>query len=272
MTAELVEVTPRTAATVMLVRDGDAGMEAFMVRRVASAGFAAGAYVFPGGTVDPADRDPGYARWCPGRTDADASATLGLDEGGLALWIAAVRECFEEAGIMLAKRFDGTSLWFDDPEVGARFDEHRRSIIAGKRSLADVCDAEDLRLAVDALHYFAHWITPVGSPRRYDTRFFVATVPEGQEPRYDDGELVAQAWIRPSDALERSRRGDFTLILPTIRNLQAIAPFERTADLMRAAAIPRTVTTVLPEVADRGDGVRVMLPGDDGYQEEKKRR
>src|SRR5207244_1992042 len=126
-------------------------------------------------------------------------------------WVAAIRESFEEAGVLLAYRLDGEVVRLDDPVVEARFREHRHAVDTGGRRLVDVCAAENLRLAVDGMHYFSHWITPEGAPRRYDTRFFVARAPAGQVPLHDDRETIANTWIGPEEALERHRRGDFEL-------------------------------------------------------------
>jgi 8-oxo-dGTP pyrophosphatase MutT (NUDIX family) len=258
-----VVVEPRDSATVMLVRDGATGLEVFMVRRNLNADFVGGAYVFPGGTVDPADREPEMEAWCD-TTDADASARLGVDAGGLAAWVTAVRECFEETGVLLARHADGGPVRLDDPGEAERFAEHRDAVTRGERSLAEVCRAERLRLALDRIHYFAHWITPELSPRRYDTRFFVAAAPDGQAMAHAPGELIGQAWVRPEDALERHRRGEFDLILPTIRNLQAIGRYDRAADLFEAAASLTDIPTVMPRMVPDDDGFSLVLPGDDG--------
>jgi 8-oxo-dGTP pyrophosphatase MutT (NUDIX family) len=258
-------VEPRPAATVMLVRDTGGGMEVFMVRRTLNADFVGGAYVFPGGSVDPADRDPGIEDWSTGRSDAEASSALDVDEGGLALWVAAVRECFEEAGVLLADRADGRQLDLKDPDEAARFADHRRAVAAGERSMIEVCRQEAVRLALGDIHYFSHWITPEGSHRRFDTRFFVARAPSGQEPLHDGGELIDQTWIRPADALDRHRRGEFDLILPTIRNLQALARFKLADDLIEAARARTDVPTMMPRLVRDGGGVRILLPGDPGY-------
>jgi 8-oxo-dGTP pyrophosphatase MutT (NUDIX family) len=252
-------VTVRDAATVMLVRDGAAGLEVFMLRRNLRSVFVAGAHVFPGGAVDPADRHADLEPRCEGRTDADASAVLGLDPptGGLAYWVAAIRECFEEAGVLLAYDRAGLLVDFSDPGVEARFVRHRRAVDLGRRRLVEVCAEEGLRLAVDRLHYFSHWVTPVGAPRRYDTRFFVAGAPEGQIPLHDERETIAHTWITPSEALSRHRAGAWELILPTQRSLEAIAPFEDARTLLATVA-------AAPGVVADGEAARVVLPGDGG--------
>jgi 8-oxo-dGTP pyrophosphatase MutT (NUDIX family) len=245
-------VPVRDAATVMLVRDGGAGPEVFMLRRTLKAVFVGGAYVFPGGAIDDADRSDDLDVICDGRDHAAASALLKLDHGGLAYWIAAVRECFEEAGLLLATTADGSIVRFDDPDVEARFAVHRKAVHAGTRRLVDVCVEEDLRLSLDQIHYFAHWITPVGEPRRFDTRFFVARAPEGQVALHDDNETIDNRWFRPADALAALERGEIFMIIPTITNLRAIAAFDTVDALMTYAAQPREIVTVRPTLEPDG--------------------
>jgi 8-oxo-dGTP pyrophosphatase MutT (NUDIX family) len=262
------EIPVRDAATVMLVRDGDAGMEVFMLRRNLNSDFVGGAYVFPGGGVDDHDRHADLEAICEGRTDAEASDLLGLDAddgGGLASWVAAIREAFEEAGVLLAYDADGAVLDLGDPATEARFETHRKAVDGGERRLVDVCAEEHLRLACDAIHYFSHWITPEGPPRRYDTRFFVARAPERQAYLHDDRETIASTWIRPADALEAHRRKEFDIIFPTIRNLEAIGRFDRADDLLAAAAAIESVPAILPRIVQDADGMRILLPGDPGY-------
>ena len=196
-------LVPRDAATVMLLRDGPDGVEVFMMRRTLNAAFVGGFYVFPGGAVDAADRAAEVEASCVGLTDADASEQLSIPSGGLAFWVAAVRECFEEAGVLLAAGADGTLVHFADDRSEHRFEAHRRAVHAGERRLIDICADEGLRLAVGDIEYVSHWITPVGEPRRFDTRFFVARAPIGQEPLHDDHETIASLWVRPADALAR---------------------------------------------------------------------
>lgn len=260
-------VAVRDAATVMLVRDGDTGPEVFMLRRHLDSAFVGGAYVFPGGAVDPADRHADLEPVCVGRSEADASRALGIEAGGLAFWVAAIRECFEEAGVLLARSSDGEIVRFDDPDVADRFGRHRRSVHAGELALVAMCRDEGLVLDTGGVHYFAHWITPEGEPRRYDTRFFVARAPAAQDPLHDDHETIASLWVRPADALDRHRAGELMMILPTIRNLQALARFDSVDDLLAAAASATAVPTVQPRIVRDGEGLRVLLPGDEGYDE-----
>jgi len=271
------DVPVRDAATVMLVRDAPTGrlgpddpggLEVFMLRRNLKSDFVGGAYVFPGGGVDDHDRHADLEAVCHGRSDAQASAQLGIESGGLAFWVAAIRESFEEAGVLLAASGDGEMIRFDDPEVADRFAAHRQAVDAGDRRLIEICAEEQLRLAVDTMHYFSHWITPEGPTRRYDTRFFVARAPDAQVPMHDDHEVIAHLWIRPAVALERHRAGEFEMIFPTVRTLMSFERFSSADELLTAAAAIGEVPAILPRiVADEGGGVRILLPGDVGYDD-----
>jgi 8-oxo-dGTP pyrophosphatase MutT (NUDIX family) len=260
----------RDAATVMLVRDGRAGLEVFMLRRNLRSDFVGGAYVFPGGAVDPHDRHQNLEPVCTGRSDADASGQLGVESGGLAFWVAAIRECFEEAGVLLAYGDDGAVIRFDDPEVAERFVVHRKAVDTGERRLVDICGDEGLQLAVDSIYYFSHWITPEGPSRRYDTRFFVTRAPDAQVPLHDNHEVIANLWIRPSEALDRHRAGDFELIFPTIRSLISLSQFDSAEALLAHAAAINDVPAILPRIVeDEGGGFRIVLPGDPEYDHVK---
>lgn len=262
-----VEVPVRDAATVMLLRDGADGPEVFMLQRNLRSDFVGGAYVFPGGGVDDHDRHLELEPLCEGRSDADASRLLDVDRGGLAFWVAAIRESFEEAGVLLALDGEGRTVRLDDDEVAARFAEHRRAVDGGERKLVDVCVDEGLRLDVGRMYVFSRWITPEGAPRRYDTRFFVAAAPEAQAYLHDGREAVDNCWVRPADALEAHRAGRFEMIFPTIRSLEALARFDRADDVLDAAAAMDHVPPVLPRIVEADDGYRILLPGDDGYDD-----
>jgi 8-oxo-dGTP pyrophosphatase MutT (NUDIX family) len=267
-------VVARDAATIMLVRDTPSGgapsLEVCMVRRHLNSDFVGGAYVFPGGKVDDADRSPKAEDVCVGRTDAEASATLGISSGGLAFWIAALRECFEEAGVLLAYGEGDTSrrhLDLADGERHGRLQAMRAAVNAGTVAFVDACVHESVRLAIDRVHYFSHWITPEPAPKRYDTRFFVAALPPDQHPVHDDYETVDTVWVRPHDALARARAGEFDLIFPTMKNLEALGRAATTAELLTATAALKAVPTVLPRVVTDERGVRLLLPGDAGYDD-----
>lgn len=259
------EVPLRDAATVLILRDGRQGLEVFMLRRNLNSDFVGGAYVFPGGAVDAEDRHDELGPVCCGRTDVEASRRLGIEQGGLAYWVAAIRESFEEAGVLLAYDEAGQVLRLEEPAVVDRFDLHRREVDQGGRRLVDVCREEALRLAVDEMHYFGHWITPLGAPRRYDTRFFLAAEPEGQTPLHDDREVIANLWIRPDEALDRHGAGEFEMLPPTVASLRAIARFDKAAHALDAAREIVDVPTILPRVINDAGGMRIVLPGDPDY-------
>ncbi len=263
----MTEVILREAATVLLLRDGagGAGLEVFMLRRNLNSDFVGGAYVFPGGAVDPEDRHDDLGPVCRGRTDQEASRRLEVDHGGLAFWVAAIRESFEEAGYLLAYDRNGDELRLEDAAVIERFCTHRTDVDSSRRRLVEVCAEEGLKLAVDGIHYFGHWITPEGAPRRYDTRFFVAAAPQAQTPLHDDHEVIANLWIRPQDALDLHREGTFEILPPTAASLKAIARFDTAAQALEAAREIVDVPAILPRIITDGGGFRIVLPGDPEY-------
>ncbi|MFN8049927.1 MAG: hypothetical protein U0Q22_00635 [Acidimicrobiales bacterium] len=259
------EVPVRNAATVMLVRDADDGVEVFMLRRNLNSDFVGGAYVFPGGGVDLGDAATDLEEICVGRSDVDASALLDIEEGGLSFWVAAIRESFEEAGLLLAVDPSGEMVRFDDEATNDRFVVHRRHVDSGERSLLDVAREEGLHLATDRIHYFSRWITPLGAPRRYDTRFFIAHPPEWQVPVHDDHEVIANLWISPAEALERHARGEFELIFPTVRSLEALQRFATADEVVKHAASIARIDPILPKIEESASGLRIVLPGDEIY-------
>jgi 8-oxo-dGTP pyrophosphatase MutT (NUDIX family) len=260
-----VEVQP--AATVMLVRDAGEGrggsLEVLMLRRHPESVFAADAWVFPGGRVD--DSDGLDTPIGAGPSDEEASQALGLPSGGLAYWVAAARECFEEAGILLARHAD-TGAWLDTTsEWGSvRLARHRRAVHAGTASLGAILEAEGLVLDLSGVHYVSHWITPPGrTTRRFDTRFFVAEAPPDQPVSHDASETVESIWTTPGDALARGEEGEITLLVPTIANLKALAQFFSTEQLVAAAQAIGPVPMAAPRF--RGDpsvpaGVLAPIP------------
>ena len=257
-------ITPREAATIMLVKDSpQAGIEVFMLKRNLQLDFVGGAYVFPGGAVDSGDfevaLDPNLIIGNP----TDANTALGIDDGALRFWVAAVRECFEESGIMLARSTSkGASEEIGDRD---RLAILREQLNQGKVSFGEVLKGESLKIAAEDLAYFAHWITPEGAPRRYDTRFFVAMAPAGQLGEHDNSETVESTWISPHDALERHERGEYELVLPTKKNLEAISRFESVKSLFDYLSTDREVAKIAPRMIAEGNGTRIVLPGDPDF-------
>ncbi len=251
-------LTPRDAATVMLVRDAP-DLEVFMLRRNHESVWIAGASVFPGGAIDDHDRDPSWMTRTRSWTDERASRALGLPHGGLGFFVGAIRETFEEAGVLLARDAAGRPVDGGTGELHAE----RDALNAGRASFAGVAERHDLVLATDELHVFSHWVTPPGGPRRYDTWFFVAAAPAGRY-RHDEVELIESAWVRPSAALAAADAGTIDLILPTRRNLEAIARFARATDLLEAVRRGNEPDADgrVRMVAESNAGRRIGLPGD----------
>jgi 8-oxo-dGTP pyrophosphatase MutT (NUDIX family) len=182
--------------------------------------------------------------------------------------VAAIRECFEEAGVLLARPVDGDEvIRFDTPERVQRFGAARHEVHDGTRSLVDVCREEGLVLLTDRMHLVDHWITPLGERRRFDTRFFVAVAPDAQEPLHDDGETIASRWVRPADAIRMWRDGELQMFPPTVASLRFLEPCPTAAAAMVAAASVGVPPTIVPRIVLDSDGriAGVRLPGEDGY-------
>ena len=179
------------------------------------------------------------------------SAKAAIEAGRLAHLVTINRDGSPQVSIVwtgLATGPDGTLVSFRDPVVAERFVEHRRAVDSGERSILEVCEEEGLRPATDSLVPFSRWVTPLGSPRRYDTRFLVAHAPPAQIGLHDDREVVANVWIRPQDALDRHADGDFEMIFPTVRSLEDIARFERADDVLADAAARGPIERIEPTV------------------------
>ena len=236
-----------------------------MVRRHLKSDFVGGAYVFPGGVLDSGDDVD--ERLCLGHTDASASAQLNLPRGGLAYRVAAIRECFEEAGILLLCNGSGTLVDFSDADTASRFEEYRRALIAGGMSLSDIAQRERLMFATDRLMYWAHWITPAGQPRRYDTRFFVARAPQGQIAAHDGREVTDSCWITPEGALEKVQAGEWMMILPTLHNVRMLGDCRNSLEVERFARTEREIAAIQPRAVWKGSQLTFLLPGEPGYED-----
>ena len=228
MRALAVEI--RDAATVILVSDRP-DLHVLMLERTRQAVFGPGATVFPGGGVDAADRDPQALTRLIGLDDHAASLEHGLPAGGLGFRVAAVRECFEEAGILLARQCRRWSTRRGRCRARGR----RASLNTGTLGFVDVLEARSLVVRARDLRLFSHWLTPIGAPRRYNTWFFVAPAPDGEDGTHDDNELVASDWIRPADALAQHAAGEIDLIFPTEMSLRALAPYDSSRRSLRGS-------------------------------------
>ena len=240
---------PRDAATVILLRDTANGLEVFLQRRVAAMAFAAGMTVFPGGGVDKRDADASV-RWA-GPPASDWAGWFGATEPvGRALVCAAVRETFEESGVLLAGTEDGVVA------DAAGYRPQRRALESRELSLAGFLAEAGLTLRADLLRPWAHWITPPQETRRYDTRFFAAALPEGQHADGETTEAESSGWQRPRDALADAEAGRSMLMPPTWYTLQELAEFGTTAE---ALAAERTIEAIIPKLVRDGDRVRVVV-------------
>jgi 8-oxo-dGTP pyrophosphatase MutT (NUDIX family) len=251
-------VRPRDAATVVLLRDHPRhGLQVYMLRRVASMAFAPGAYVFPGGSVDPRDADRTIAWAGPG--SAEWGAVFGADETVAGeLVCAAVRETFEESGVLLA---GPTADSIVDDTRGDDWEADRQALIDRTLSFAEFLDRRGLVLRADLLRPWAHWITPEIEPKRYDTRFFVAAIPPGQRARDVSTEADRVAWLPPGDALARARSGELILLPPTLGTLQELAAYDSVAAVLGA---DREISPRLPATAIVDGEVYLLLPDELG--------
>ena len=243
---------PVASATVLLVRDGASGLDVFMVERHHQIDFASSALVFPGGKVDAADRAASLRSCCAGAGALDAEA--------LALRVAAVRETFEESGVLLARRRGAPAL-LARAEVAPI---ERAELLAGRLSLAEIAERHDLELACDALVPFAHWITPEFMPKRFDTHFYLVVAPPDQAAAHDGGESVDSIWIPVEQAIEDARAKRRSIIFPTLRNLVKLGRSRSVAEaLERARREP--IVTVLPKVGRGASGPLIRIPPEAGY-------
>ncbi|HZR82605.1 MAG TPA: NUDIX hydrolase [Candidatus Binatia bacterium] len=253
------------AASVILLRDGPSGLETFAVVRHRKSSTFAGMLVFPGGQVDAADASAAIHARCADLAPAEAARRLALapPERAMAQYVAGLRELFEEAGVLLARR-DGR--WIDPGGLGDHDLSRVRAALHGAETdLAALCEELSLELAPGELDFFAHWITPEGIPTRFDTRFFLAPLPPSQEARHDGRETSAGEWLTPADALARYRRGEAQLVPPTFMLLSELSQLGDVASA-RAAARTRDVMTILPRCYSEESGPAFLYPGDVAYE------
>lgn len=232
---------PRPASTLALLRDSARGPEVLLLQRTHRAVFMPGHYVFPGGAVDEADQGTALADLIQGHDDASASALLGMERGGLGYLVAAVRECFEEAGVLLARDRTGNDLPPGHPVLSA----DREAVARGRLSLASLFREHNLVLALDRIAYLDHWVTPPGPPRRFDTRFFAAAAPLDQAPLHDGQETIDHCWLRPLQALEDHRARRRLFATPTLAVLRRLAGFTSVDHVLADPQPPSQATSCL---------------------------
>jgi 8-oxo-dGTP pyrophosphatase MutT (NUDIX family) len=256
----------KPAATVILLRDSSAGPEVFMVKRHEGTPFMAGAYVFPGGRVDAGDHDVASAEWCDGLEQARA-AMRDLDAAAaLAFHVAAARELFEEAGVLLARDRDAQFVSLADAGEHERFKAFRHDVHSGGQALRQIVERERLRLALDALAPYAHWVTPPVDTRRFDTRFFLARVPPQQTPAHDETETTHSVWTTAAAAIQAARRMDIILPPPTWMTLEELATY-RSVDAALQDARLRQIVRREPAMLD-DEGRRMLVMPDAAFSRE----
>jgi 8-oxo-dGTP pyrophosphatase MutT (NUDIX family) len=256
-----VPAAARPAATIVLMRDGADGVEVLLMRRARTAGFVPGAYVFPGGRVDGADAQPDIVARLDGLDAAAAAARLELpgdDPPALAYYLAALREAFEEAGILVGRRADGSepATAAEAPGVNAVRDD----LMEDRVGFAEALERMGCRLDGGAVEYLAHWITPEPEPRRYDTRFFAARVREGAHAVIDAREMTDAVWLTPGAALARNEEGTLPMVFPTIHTLRDLLAFDD-VDALLAALCRRRIPAIMPRLVMTPTGVGMELGG-----------
>ncbi|MCP4302946.1 MAG: NUDIX domain-containing protein [Gammaproteobacteria bacterium] len=249
------DVAPaRPSSTVVVVRAGASEPELFMVRRHVDSSFG-DAYAFPGGVVD--EDDAAVHDFCAGLSTVQANSRLGVKANGLSFYSAAIRELFEESGVLLASFLD-----LDEDLNGIR-----DALNDGSRSWSDFVMRNELELHCHQLHYFSHWLTPISEPKRYSTRFFLAEPPEGQIAIHCGGELTDSRWITAHDMLEARREGVVELHFPTIKTLESIARHKTLEALVEWArsCVEWGVTSMFPAIIERDGREEIVLPGEKDY-------
>ncbi|MGB1656178.1 MAG: NUDIX hydrolase [Longimicrobiales bacterium] len=253
-----VPVEPRAAATIVLLRDGAEDMEILLMRRSRKAGFAPGAYVFPGGRVDTSDALPSVVSLLDD-LDPD-TARQRLEHNGeppaIAYYLAALREAFEETGIMVGLREDGSAppTAAEDPDV----DEIRDALMGDRIGFHEAIERLGCRIAGDAIEYIAHWITPEPEPRRYDTRFFAAKVRAGATAIIDPREMTDALWLSPGDALARLDRGELPMVFPTIKTIEALSRYDSADEALEGYGA-EPVRTILPTLVVTPTGIGLEI-------------
>jgi 8-oxo-dGTP pyrophosphatase MutT (NUDIX family) len=251
----------RPASTILLLRDsagpdGKGEIEVFMMVRHYEIGFNSGALVFPGGSVDAGDHD------IAGKPEF-YSGGEGLDGETLGFRIAAIRETFEESGILLAKPL-GSSTLIDAKQAGEIEACHRAALCEGKTTFLRILADNAMLLTLDELVPYAHWITPVGMPKRFDTWFFLAAAPPEQAGAHDGKESTDSIWVSPREALAGGESGRFKLPFPTTRNLIKLGKHRSVRSALDDAR-GKPIVTVMPVMTRENGGRQLRIPAEAGY-------
>ena len=252
----------KPAATVILMREAEeSGFEIFIVKRSSRSSFGS-LYVFPGGKLDPEDTERDLYACCEGMSDEEASARLGIENDGLSFWIACIRECFEETGVLLTNPNDSLIQEYE------KLSSLRKQLNNKEISFKDICISESLRLRTNNIVPCAHWITPAIEPKRFDTRFFLAKVNAKQLASHDGFELTESFWIKPKDALVKLKEGKMNMILPTISNIEQLAEFSSAFEAFNyfEGLGNNAIEPILPKFVKQDGKWIGFLPGEKGYE------
>lgn len=259
---------PKKAATVILLRDCDPmRFEVFLLKRHEKSSFMGGNYVFPGGRVDREDGSLETCDLCKGTSPEEAHrifAGLLSPQECLSHWIAGIRELFEEAGILLAYDQNNNLVQCQNPVHKSRFSNHRSLLQKGERTICQIAQEERLLFALDQLHYYAHWITPEARSQRFDTRFFLACLPEGQEASFDQKETIAGVWLTPREAVEENLKGKIALSPTTLQIMEDLSQFSRIVDVFHSLQTS-TIRPILPILKNLKEEV-LIFPWDPDYE------
>ena len=252
----------KPAATVILMREAEeSGFEIFIVKRSSRSSFGS-LYVFPGGKLDPEDTERDLYAYCEGMNDEEASARLGIENDGLSFWIACIRECFEETGVLLTNPSDSLIQEYE------KLSSLRKQLNNKEISFKNICISESLRLGTNNIVPCAHWITPAIEPKRFDTRFFLAKVNAKQLASHDGFELTESFWIKPKDALVKLNEGKMNMILPTISNIEQLAEFSSAFEAFNyfKGLGNNAIKSILPKFVKQDGKWIGFLPGEKGYE------
>ncbi len=260
---------PKNAATVILLREiKPQGFEVFLLKRHEKSSFMGGNFVYPGGRVDRNDGSLEVSSRCQGISPEQAHQILGESispEESLAHWVAGIRELFEEAGVFLAYDQAGIPFTLKNSPQQEKFLNYRDLLQKGKLTICQLVDEERLLLAVDQLHYYAHWITPAARSERFDTRFFLASHPEGQEATYDQKETTIGVWFTPRKALEENLKGEAALSPPTLKTLEDLSRF-RSIDEVFKSLKENEIRPIIPILTKVSDDPIILFPWDPEYE------
>lgn len=262
-------VIPKKAATIILLREKESkGLEVFLLKRHEKSSFMGGNFVYPGGRVDRNDGSLEICSLCKGITPEEAYQIFGESippDESFAHWVAGIRELFEEAGVLLAYDQSGNPFILKNPAERERFLNYRNLLQKDKLTICQLAQEEKFLLALDQLHYYGHWITPEARSERFDTRFFLARHPIGQEATYDQKETTVGIWLNPKEALEENLRGEVILSPPTLKTLEDLSRFKSIDEVFNSLR-KKEIRPVLPILTKISGDPLIIFPWDPEYE------